>query len=204
MTRRFRCSSILTSLLAEFPVQDAQILAIVGSNGLLDRVEDGQECGIVLNSTAFYAEAGGQESDLGHVTANLSRHLPQRLFRVTHVRHLGGYVVHEGVALNGAALEAKRHVHLQLCADRRLGLMRHHTGTHLFNFVLRDLFGLGRVKQAHSKVKPDSFVFGFTCVSPIELEHVEMLEDHARQMIRAALPIHRFTIPLEKAKAVSL
>jgi alanyl-tRNA synthetase len=46
-------------------VIDSSVVALVCDGKLVDSVRDGMECGVVLDRSNFYAEAGGQASDRG-------------------------------------------------------------------------------------------------------------------------------------------
>ncbi|KAG2467079.1 SYAM protein, partial [Polypterus senegalus] len=53
----------------KFPVFHScqgQVLALYAENSLVEKVSEGQRCGIILDRTCFYAEQGGQTHDRGY------------------------------------------------------------------------------------------------------------------------------------------
>ncbi|KAF8787099.1 Alanine--tRNA ligase like protein [Argiope bruennichi] len=71
----------------EFEPCVGTILALRIQKAFTDKVENGQECGIILDRTSFYAESGGQIYDLGFMDTE---------FSVKEVQLQGGYVIHIG------------------------------------------------------------------------------------------------------------
>lgn len=55
-----------------FDTCDSEVLALRCNKQFVDSVESGQECGILLDKTCFYAEQGGQSYDEGFITKCMS------------------------------------------------------------------------------------------------------------------------------------
>ena len=60
------CFAII--LFVVFETCDSTVLALRCNKQFVDTVESGQECGILLDCTCFYAEQGGQTYDEGFIT----------------------------------------------------------------------------------------------------------------------------------------
>ncbi|OAI39816.1 hypothetical protein AYO38_06945 [bacterium SCGC AG-212-C10] len=145
---------------------EATVVAILSAGALADLAVTGQECEIVLSSTPFYPEGGGQAGDRGTITT------PNGIFTVTDTQATGGAIIHRGSVTDGeirVASPAEATVDLVW----RAGSTRNHTGTHLLHAALRSILG-PHVRQQGSLVTPDRLRFDFT-----HLEHTarpELLE----------------------------
>jgi alanyl-tRNA synthetase len=161
--------------------------------------EQGQPLAHVLfGRTPFYAEAGGQLGDLGRVTTSSGVSLDVA----------GAVVSEEGsVAVIIAAAEelleifmADPQVNLQVDEVHRLGVMRHHTATHLLHAALRKVLG-DHVEQAGSVVATDRLRFDFRhdqAVTPAELHRIE---DQVNEAILANRSVLRHEdVPVDEAR----
>lgn len=54
-------------LCSEFQQTSATVLALRRDRAFCDEVTTGQECGMLLDQTSFYAEQGGQTFDEGYI-----------------------------------------------------------------------------------------------------------------------------------------
>ncbi|MFM9994192.1 MAG: alanine--tRNA ligase [Phycisphaerales bacterium] len=173
--------------------------------------------GLILDSTNFYAEMGGQVADHGRMTvigetrgADIARArgigggtdaVSSGEFAVEDVRAFGGYVVHSGHGVRGEIRVGDR-VALHVDAARRVPIAANHTGTHLLNFGLRKVLG-GHVDQKGSMVAPDRLRFDFANSGPVTPEQIEKVEGVVREAITADLPVYADTAPLHVAKQVA-
>ncbi|CAG5121830.1 unnamed protein product, partial [Candidula unifasciata] len=71
----------------------AKIIGLRFNKQFVDSVSTGQECGILLDRTSFYAEQGGQIFDEGFIVRDGSE---DDEFRVKNVQVRGGYILHIG------------------------------------------------------------------------------------------------------------
>jgi alanyl-tRNA synthetase len=174
---------------------DAAVLGWVAEGKFVSegRLEAGDEAGVVLDRTSFYAEQGGQVGDAGAIEWDAGR------FAVRDVQLAGTGICHLGVVESGS-LEPGRAVRLTV-APRRLDIMRNHTGTHLLNWALREVLG-EHVNQAGSVVSPDRLRFDFShtqAVSPEQLAEVERL---VNERVLADEPVEEKVLPLAEARKV--
>ncbi|EUB62782.1 Alanine--tRNA ligase, cytoplasmic [Echinococcus granulosus] len=174
----------------------ASILAIRTAEGFVESVEGaGTVCGLVLDRTIFYAEAGGQAEDHGFI---VSEGNDANELSVFGVRNKGGFVLHLG-RLEGS-LSRGENVRMGLDTVRRVGLMRNHTATHVLNFALRRL--LGEADQKGSLVAPDRLRFDFSTKHPLTKKQVRETEVISQKMIGSAQPIYAKDVHLADAKAI--
>lgn len=59
--------SLILSIFLEFQPTSATVLALRRDRAFCDEVTTGQECGVLLDQTSFYAEQGGQTFDEGYM-----------------------------------------------------------------------------------------------------------------------------------------
>lgn len=111
-----------------------EVVAILKNGKIVEQIEPNTECSLILDKTNFYGEAGGQEGDRGIVK------LQNGIFKVTEVKQLQNYVLHNGIfESNNAALKVGEKGVAKIDADRRINAMRNHTGVHLLNAALKKL-----------------------------------------------------------------
>merc|ERR1719412_723264 len=113
----------------KFASSTGKILAIRYNKQFVDSVASGQECGLLLDRTAFYAEQGGQIFDEGFIVKG------ENEMRVTNVQVRGGYVLHMGPVEGTFAVGDE--VECNIDEERRYQVMGNHSGTHILNFALR-------------------------------------------------------------------
>ncbi|TMA25110.1 MAG: alanine--tRNA ligase [Deltaproteobacteria bacterium] len=122
------------------------------------------------------AGQGGQLGDTGFVTSDRSRAQILDTQRPVH-----GLIVHKAKVLEGS-LTVGQQVELIVDAQRRAGLRRNHSATHLLHRALRELLGEG-VKQAGSVVAPDYLRFDYTAYQPLSDEQRMQLERRVNQLV---------------------
>ncbi|KAL7058888.1 hypothetical protein AAHC03_012964 [Spirometra sp. Aus1] len=179
-----------------FPDCEATIVAIRRETGFVKSVnEPGLICGLILDKTLLYAEAGGQSEDHGFIVHATNEENELTVFSV---RCRGGYVLHLGHLEGRLAVGDK--VRVSVDPARRVGLMRNHTGTHVLNFALRRV--LGEADQKGSLVSPDRLRFDFTAKRALTKDEVVATEEAARRMIRSWQRVFAEDVPLANAKAI--
>jgi alanyl-tRNA synthetase len=159
----------------------ATVAAILRGKERVDVLRAGEEGQVILESTPFYAESGGQVGDTGSLRGSQSR------FEVTDTQKLGSAFAHIGRVASGEikvgdALEA--HVDEQ----RRTAIRLNHSATHLLHAALRKVLGT-HVTQKGSLVAPDRLRFDFShyaAVTPDELQQIEQLVNAEIRANRAA------------------
>jgi alanyl-tRNA synthetase len=174
---------------------DAVIKGIVAQDKLVDKiVEVGHEqpITVVLDRTPFYGEAGGQVGDHGDIVGDGFR------FRVIDAQKDDDLVRHLGHLVEGAMV-AGAHVVARVDTDRRQGIRRAHSATHLLHYALRKNLG-EHAQQQGSKVDEDWLRFDFTNLSPVDLEQLDAIEADVNQRIAAAEPVRWDVLPLEEAR----
>ena len=163
---------------------EGTVLAIVTQGEISSSIREGDEGIIVLDKTVFYAEKGGQSSDLGVISCGDS------IFDVTGVQlSKGEKDLHYGKMRSGT-LSVDDSVIANIDIPRRHAIMRAHTATHLMHEALRTVLG-DHVNQAGSLVEPDKLRFDFTHFSALSKEELLAIE---RYVNNAILEGHAVTV----------
>jgi alanyl-tRNA synthetase len=173
-------------------VEEAPVVALIRGADLVDELHAGEEGQVLLEATPFYAEAGGQMGDTGHLTGGAG------VAEVRDTRAPLPRLILHAVAVREGRLKVGDRVRAEVDRARREALRRSHTATHLAHAALRNLLGT-HVKQAGSLVAPDRLRFDFSHYSRLSEEIVRQLEEEVNDVIRRDLPITTSVLPLEEA-----
>ncbi|KAM9807651.1 alanine--tRNA ligase, cytoplasmic [Neosynchiropus ocellatus] len=182
----------------EFQQATATVLALRRDRAFCEEVSTGQECGVLLDQTSFYAEQGGQTFDEGFLLREDDNTDDRMEFTVKNTQVRGGYVLHVGTVYG--TLKVNDRVVLHVDEARRRPIMSNHTATHILNFALRGV--LGEADQRGSLVAPDRLRFDFTAKGALSTGEVRRTEEIACAMIGEAKPVYAMEAPLAGAKAI--
>ena len=150
---------------------------------------------LVLDSTPFYAEAGGQVGDRGRIEGN------NFAVEIEDVQKARGGIVHRGRLVAGETGALTGAVVARVDRQARIDAERNHTATHLLHESLRRTLG-DHVGQMGSLVAPDRLRFDFSHFAAVEPEQLREIEERVNEQIRADLEVSAFQEELEKAKAM--
>ena len=174
-------------------ITGAKVVAIVAEDQLVDEIVSGMEAIVVLDTTPFYAEMGGQVADHGTITAE------GMTYNVTDVqKNKGGKFMHYGKLTQGS-LKVGDMVTATIDVDRRKAIMRAHTATHLLDKVLRTVLG-DHVHQAGSLVEPDRLRFDFTHFSALTAEELAKVSALVNEAVLEGYDVVTEELPIEEAK----
>lgn len=153
---------------------------------------------VVLDSTPFYAEKGGQVGDTGSLEIGGHHH------RVIDTHQQEGVVFHllQHDTVNPKIQEGAS-AHALVDRARRLNLERHHTATHLLHHALHEVLGKD-VRQQGSLVAPDRLRFDFTHFQQVKPSELTVIEKMTNELILDNQGVSFFEIPYkEKPSAVT-
>jgi alanyl-tRNA synthetase len=152
---------------------------------VLEVVSVKDKTAVVLDTSPFYAEMGGQVGDTGElilnpVAADVSRLNSsvgadsRPLLQITNTQKSGNTFLHfiEGENLPAIGDE----IVLRVKADRRNAIQRHHTVTHLLHWALHEVASK-EASQKGSFVGPDKLTFDFNSapLTPAQVADIEKL-----------------------------
>lgn len=156
--------------------ESAKVVAIWKDGQLVDELSDGDEAGIILDNTPFYAEGGGQVGDKGVFVSEFGR-----LQAVNAKKLPDGTIYHECYVEEGQ-LKKGEQVEIQLDEANKLASARNHTATHLLQAALKKVVG-DQVNQAGSAVNADRLRFDFTNFEPVSAQQLADVEELVNQEI---------------------
>ncbi|MFZ2737050.1 MAG: alanine--tRNA ligase [Burkholderiaceae bacterium] len=149
----------------------AQIVAIFVDGEPSAVLKSGQNGVVVLDTTPFYAESGGQVGDEGSLVSG-SAH-----FEVVDTQKIKAHVFGHHGSLTQGTLNVGDHVSAQVNLQRRLATMRNHSVTHLMHKALHQVLG-EHVQQKGSLVNAERTRFDFAHNAPVtdaQIRDIEVL-----------------------------
>ena len=163
----------------EYP---SRVVGLLVDGQSVESVETGQEASVVLESTPFYGEMGGQVGDTGEING------PSGRFIVTDtVRPTPDTIAHQGNMAEGR-LEVGDEVVAVVDKERRFDIARNHTATHLLQAALRQVLG-AEVQQRGSLVAPERLRFDFSYLTAMMPEEIQQVQEIVNAHIRQNLPV---------------
>ncbi|CAK9201668.1 unnamed protein product [Sphagnum troendelagicum] len=173
----------------------ANVKAIFSAAGFLDTTSE-HDVGVVLDSTSFYAEQGGQIYDTGVLEG------PSGSLEVREVQVYGGYVLHIGsMTTPNGKLAVGDKIIAKVDYLRRALVAPNHTCTHLLNYALKDVLG-DHIDQKGSLVAPEKLRFDFSHGKPIDPKDLGRIEAIVSQQIHDELPVYAKEASLAEAKRI--
>ncbi|OSZ76735.1 alanine--tRNA ligase [Hydrogenophaga sp. IBVHS1] len=160
-----------------------KIVAIYLDGTSVAELKTGQGGVIVLDSTPFYAESGGQVGDEGVITSGSAR------FAVSDTQKVRADVFGHHGTLEQGTLNVGDSVDAKVNTALRAATVRNHSATHLMHKALREVLG-DHVQQKGSLVNAERTRFDFTHNAPVTdaqirkieaLVNTEILDNHATQ-----------------------
>lgn len=144
---------------------------------------------IVLDTTPFYAESGGQVGDTGQLTVG-NKHLA-----IVDTKKENDLIIHfaESVTDNMSG-----EVVAKVDAERRKHIMVHHSVTHLMHSALRKVLGT-HVAQKGSLVNEEHLRFDFSHFAKVKDEEVAAVEKLVNEKIRENIPVVIKSMPKDEA-----
>lgn len=174
---------------------EAQVVALIKDGASVAKVSVGDSVEIVLDTTSFYAEMGGEVGDSGTIFSNTGV-----IAEVTDTKAPEkGLVCHYATMVKGD-LSVGDTVTASVDAKRRAAITRNHTATHILHASLRKVLG-DHVTQAGSYVGPDRLRFDFTHFEAVTPEQLEEIEQLANEEIMKAVPMNIYETSLDEARA---
>ncbi|EMD94462.1 hypothetical protein COCC4DRAFT_177516 [Bipolaris maydis ATCC 48331] len=158
-------------------------------------VPKGEQFGVLLDRTNFYAEQGGQEFDTGKLLVDGEAEIS-----IENVQVYAGYVLHTGYIKYGE-LSVGSEVIAEFDELRRHPIRNNHTGTHVLNYALREVLG-NEVDQKGSLVAPEKLRFDFSHKAGLSDAELDKVEKISSTYIKEDKQVYAKEVPLASAKEI--
>ncbi|MCX7951657.1 MAG: alanine--tRNA ligase [Clostridiales bacterium] len=170
-----------------------KVLYIAKDGQFVDKAKEGDEVTIVLDTTTFYPEMGGQIGDNGLIFNEICE-VKVEDCKKTH----GNKILHVCKVTKGE-INVGATVTTKVEGSRRMDIARNHTATHLLHKALREVLG-SHVEQSGSLVSQDRLRFDFTHFEALSHEELEKIEALVNEKILEALSVETVETTIEEAK----
>ena len=146
---------------------------------------------VVLDTTPFYPEGGGQVGDSGFLVSEDDK------YTVIDTKKENELIVH---TLTSLPEDPSIPFIAKVNADLQLSSARNHSVTHLLHEALRDVLGK-HVEQKGSLVRPDNLRFDFSHFEKISPEILQTIEDRVNTKIIQNITLdEKRDLPIAEAK----
>nr|WP_221378025.1 alanine--tRNA ligase [Actinoplanes polyasparticus] len=173
--------------------RESRVRALIGGSGAVEVAGEGDFVELVLDTTPFYAEGGGQQADTGVIKVGGGQ-----LEIVDVQQPLPGLIVHKARVIRGEVRTGES-AEAEIDVTRRKAISRSHTATHLIHQTMRAFLGESAT-QAGSLNAPGRLRFDFNtpgAVSPAVLNDVEQ---QVNEVLLRDLEVHAFITSQEEAR----
>lgn len=172
---------------------DAKLEVIIADNERTEAVSEGQAL-LVFDQTPFYAEMGGQVADRG-VIKNASGDVVATVVDVQKAPN--GQPLHT-VELSASISLGQTYI-LEIDTNRRRGVEKNHTATHLLHAALHNVIG-EHATQAGSLNEEGFLRFDFTHFEAVTANELRRIENEVNEKIWEALDIVTVETDVDTAK----
>ena len=158
----------------------------------VDALAQGEHGAVLLDTTPFYAEAGGQVGDAGSIDTP-----DGASFHVADTTRAAAQHLHHGQVANGALCKGDA-VYARIDSARRREIKRNHSATHLLHAALRQALG-SHVQQKGSLVAAERLRFDFSHPQPLTPEQLRAIETVVNTRILDNTEVARDEMPFAEA-----
>ncbi|HET6724398.1 MAG TPA: alanine--tRNA ligase [Gammaproteobacteria bacterium] len=155
---------------------EGHVVALFQGDKAVETLQAGEKGVVVLDTTPFYAESGGQVGDQGQLMVG------DAAFRVDDTQKHGRAHAHIGTVEQGS-FAVGQSVHAEVNGAVRQATVLNHSATHLLHAALREELG-EHVVQKGSLVAPDRLRFDFSHPQSLAAEQLRRIENRVNTEIR--------------------
>ncbi len=173
--------------------EPAKVVALYADGVAVQSLAAGQSGVVVLNTTPFYAESGGQVGDQGQLVGAAA------VFAVDDTLKIKSDVFGHHGQLTSGALKVGDAVTAKVDTAVRAATVRNHSATHLMHKALREVLGT-HVQQKGSLVDADKTRFDFTNNAPVTDAQIRQIEALVNAEVLANEAANAAVMDLESAQ----
>ncbi|MFM7542850.1 MAG: alanine--tRNA ligase [Actinomycetales bacterium] len=175
---------------------ESHVVGLLVSGKRSKSAKPGDEVELVLERTPFYAEGGGQLSDHGLMTTSTGA-----VIEIDDVQTpISGLIVHRGVVRDNE-IKSGESVLAAIDNERRVGISRAHTATHMVHKAFREILG-ETATQAGSENAPGRFRFDFPATGAVPKTVLEDVELRVNSLLEQDLEVSAEEMSQAEAKAL--
>ena len=172
---------------------DGRVLGIYSlANEKLHTAPVDSEVIVILDSTPFYGESGGQIGDSGFLENSSGR------FEVSDTQKQSDVFLHRGKLASGN-MNVGDQVRALVAGNDRAAITLNHSATHLMNAALRNVLG-SHVLQKGSLVAADRLRFDFSHNSPVSAAELKQIEEQVNAKVLSNSRVDKEVMGIESAR----
>ena len=172
---------------------NAKVLALYVDGAAVNELQAGQAGVVVLDTTTFYAESGGQVGDQGMI------HNAGGQFHVADTLKIKADVFGHHGELSSGSLKVGDAVQAHVDTALRAATVRNHSATHLMHKALREVLG-SHVQQKGSLVNAERTRFDFAHNAPVTDAQILDIEARVNAEILANAAAQARVMDIESAQ----
>ena len=172
---------------------ESKIIAIIINEKFVDEISEGESGIIILDSSPFYAESGGQVGDSGkllkddlNVEVSDTKKTPDGIY--LHFCYVQSVTLNVSDAITAEVNE-----------EMRVSTCRNHTTTHILQKALKDVLG-DHIVQAGSMVDPYRARFDFQHFGPMSDDEIIQTEQKVNSVILKSLDVNVEEMTIDAAR----
>ena len=177
----------------EHTSSDTKILAIVKNGETAELCGEGDEIGVIIEKTPFYAEMGGQVGDSGVIASGNSE------IAVSDTKKLGGGQFISFGKVTKGGFSVGDNVKASIDLNRRAAIQRNHTSCPILQAALLKVLG-EHVHQSGSYVDEKVCRFDFSHFQAMTAEEIARVEAEVNHVILNAESVVTEVLPIEEAR----
>lgn len=162
-------------------IGDGQVMALSNGHSEVQKLTAGDTGIMILDSTTFYGEGGGQAGDHGYVLQGTSR------AQVVNTTKIDDVILHH-LSIESGEFTVGMKVEMGIDPVERRNTAANHSATHLLHSALRNVLG-SHVSQAGSLVDSQKTRFDFTHNKPLSSEEILQIESLVNEQIARSLEV---------------